>query len=138
MSKNLADVSIRLLFVLVLLTLVIGTAKAELPYVPEFTFEWSQTLDTNPPEPLPADSVESFRIHCNPQVGPQVITTLSGPGPHTWTAPFGMFPPGDYECYMTVHLTAAYGNAASAPSTDTARFTIEQAAPSPVIIFRVN
>ena len=103
---------------------------ADLPYNP--TFNWTPPSEFTDNSPLnPSTDLSGYKIVCT---GNTDIVLDVPPDVSTYTPQNKTFTAGDYSCYMTA---ISIDGISSAPS-DTVNFTIDQAAPKPVINFSIN
>ncbi len=89
-------------------------------------FESGQLLD-------PLTDLSEYRLYCTPAIPAQTMPNTD----NSWQAPFGLFPPGDYDCHMTAVGLVALGSRESAESNNKL-FTVVADRPGPVVTFEVN
>lgn len=115
--------------------LLLAPAYGDLPYQPRI--QWSPPTEFTDGSPLDAlVDLAEYRLYCDPDMPTDPVVIPIEP-PYEWQAPVGFFLPGDYVCYMTAVASQARGGLESAPSA-TKSFTVEVAAPRPIIIFEIN
>lgn len=113
--------------------LLAAPAFGDLPFAPRF--QWEAPTEFEDGTALdPIADLKEFRLYCDPTI---VMQTIPIDPPYEWQAPAGMFPPGDYSCYMTAVASDDHGGLESGPS-NTKTFTVEQARPAPIIIFEIQ
>ena len=111
-------------------------AFAELPYSATFKWQPPTAFTDSAKTPLdPEKDLKEFRLYCDTVLvdAPQVISVSP---PYEWTAPYGIFKPGEHTCHMTAVTTKEHSSMESAPSKSTT-FPIDPLTPGPVIIFEV-
>lgn len=100
------------------------------------TFQWTPPSEFESGAALdPQTDLMEFRLYCTPTILMQTIVQLAPP--YSWTAPGGLFPPGDYTCEMTAVASAANGGLESGPS-NSASVTVSPDRPAPIVIFTIS
>jgi len=116
---------------LLLIALLIPGMVAADEFAP--LFQWTGPTEFVSGRALDPDTdLSAYKLYC--PVGPTVATQTLPNTDNTFQAPFGMFPAGNYECYMTA-VDLAGGE--SDPS-NTKAFPVLADRPGPVVIFEVN
>ena len=93
-------------------------------------FQWTGPSQFVSGQPLaPLTDLSEYRLYCTPAIPAQTMPNTD----NVFQAPFGLFPPGDYDCYMTaVGLT---GNESG--ESNHKLFTVVPDRPGPVVTFEV-